>query len=65
MINQRQIISLFRTPATRPPARDRVAAFVELDEVLAALDALAAKRGETRAEWLAVVRSPRERAGQR
>jgi len=66
MINQspppRRVISLFRTPATHRPAREFVAEFEDLGAALDALDALASKRGETRGEWLAAIRSPRERA---
>jgi hypothetical protein len=63
MMNQlpptRRVISLFQ--ATRPPARERVAEFVDLDEAFEALDVLTSKRGPTRADWLAAIRSPRER----
>jgi hypothetical protein len=45
--------------ATSPPARERVAEFIELSDVWKALDVLTAKRGPTRAEWLAAIRSPR------
>lgn len=40
------------------PAREFVAAFEDLDEAFDALDALEAT---TRGEWLAAIRSPRER----
>jgi hypothetical protein len=46
--------------ATRP-AREIVAEFENLDEAFEALDALAAKRVLTRGEWLAAIRSPRDR----
>jgi hypothetical protein len=61
-MTSRPVISLPK-PATNPPApaREIVAAFVELDDVFVALDALSPKRAPSRREWLAAlaVRSPR------
>jgi len=56
---RRHVISLFpRAAAARPPARERVAEFRDLDEVFETLESLAAKHGPTRAEWMAAIRSP-------
>jgi hypothetical protein len=58
----------FHAVASQPQVddgRESVAEFEDLDEVFAALDALASKRAPSRAEWFASVRTPRERVGER